>query len=260
MLRIEQDSEYQGAGYWKWSVWIDATDAELDKIESVEYALHPTFANPIRVVDDRETKFRLETAGWGEFLLYATAMLSDGRTVELEHELKLSRPDWPEPVEKEFAVPPPEPEPPVPAEDGAAQADAFFEGPMFGGIAFAGALEGARAAGGITRWGRVGGASGGALVAALLVVGYDVDEIRALLMSVNLSGLARWRLGWARVLAVLRLFYGRGLFSPDRIEAWLEEVLTAKVGHSPTFADVTDPRMRARRGRPNTGCDCLPPI
>src|SRR4051812_27706932 len=66
MLHIAQDYEYQGSDYWKWSVWIDGTDEELDKIESVEYTLHPTFPNPVRVVDGRATKFRLDSAGVGQ--------------------------------------------------------------------------------------------------------------------------------------------------------------------------------------------------
>jgi transcription initiation factor IIF auxiliary subunit len=92
-LYIEQSSEYAGDDYWHWAVWLEGSNQELDDVQSVTYILHPTFRRPVRTVDSRETKFRLETAGWGIFTLYGNALRKDGTTVKLEHHLVLQYPD-----------------------------------------------------------------------------------------------------------------------------------------------------------------------
>ena len=92
-LKLEQDFEYKGSDWWGWSVWIDATDEELDEIEYVEYTLHPTFPKPVREISDRSTKFRLETSGWGNFTIYAKAFLKNGETVPMNTDLELRYPD-----------------------------------------------------------------------------------------------------------------------------------------------------------------------
>jgi transcription initiation factor IIF auxiliary subunit len=92
-LRLEQDFQYAGDDYWKWSVWVEGPDAELNQISQVTYTLHPTFPHPVRTISDRSSKFRLDTAGWGTFTIYATAEHKDGRKSALEHELELRYPD-----------------------------------------------------------------------------------------------------------------------------------------------------------------------
>jgi NTE family protein len=244
-FRIAQEYEYQGGDYWKWSVWIEASEEELDQIENVEYTLHPTFPDPVRVVADRSSKFKLETAGWGVFRLYALVRLAGGSEARLEHDLVLRKdraePEPPEPTagEELSGSTGPRAKP---------DADAFFEGPMFGAIAFAGALDAAAEVGGIRRWGRVGGSSGGALVAAMLAVGYEPDEIRRVVQGVDFRRLVDWGIGGRLLRSGLRVFFGRGLARSDRLGAWIDELLTAKVGHSPTFADVRDPENPAEVG------------
>jgi hypothetical protein len=90
-LAIEQEVTYTGDRHWKWSVWIDGPEAELDQVESVEYVLHPTFAKPVSVMRDRAKKFRLDAAGWGEFELYAHVTTKDGRRQRLKHWLRLEQ-------------------------------------------------------------------------------------------------------------------------------------------------------------------------
>src|SRR5262245_16892214 len=65
---VKQRSDYQGKDWWNWSVWIDAPQEQLDQIQYVEYTLHPTFAERVRRVTDGGAKFRLDSAGWGEFM------------------------------------------------------------------------------------------------------------------------------------------------------------------------------------------------
>ena len=91
-LKIEQGYEYQGTDWWKWWVWIDGQDAELDKISHVIYTLRPTFPEPVQTVGNRRTKFRLTTAGWGVFRLYAKVVHEDGKETHLEHDLELEYP------------------------------------------------------------------------------------------------------------------------------------------------------------------------
>ena len=93
-LRLAQSEEYAGNDYWKWAVWLEGSDEELDAIKHVEYVLHPTFLNPVREVSDRGSKFRLQTAGWGTFTLHATVIFKDGKRspLALEHELVLLYP------------------------------------------------------------------------------------------------------------------------------------------------------------------------
>jgi hypothetical protein len=92
-LQIGQDYEYVGNDRWKWWVWLDGDDAELDAVEAVEYHLHPTFSDPVREVKNRSTRFRLDSSGWGVFQLNARARLTDGSVVHLTHMLELSYPD-----------------------------------------------------------------------------------------------------------------------------------------------------------------------
>jgi len=92
-LTIAQDFNYKDDDWWKWSVWIEGSEQELDDIKSVEYTLHPSFPNPVRSITDRSSKFRLKTAGWGTFTIYAKAAHRNGEQTLLEHELELLYPD-----------------------------------------------------------------------------------------------------------------------------------------------------------------------
>jgi transcription initiation factor IIF auxiliary subunit len=92
-MKIEQDYKYKDKDYWKWWAWIDGTEDELDHIDHVNYILHPTFPKPIRRVDDRESKFRLDTSGWGVFTLHAKVVMKDGSERHLKHDLVLRYPD-----------------------------------------------------------------------------------------------------------------------------------------------------------------------
>jgi hypothetical protein len=88
MLRIEQSSSSLGPSYWKWSVWLEGGNEELARISEVRYQLHPTFSEPVKVIKNRETKFRLDASGWGEFAIYATITQNDGSAVRLQHWLR----------------------------------------------------------------------------------------------------------------------------------------------------------------------------
>ena len=94
-FRIKQSEKYEGEDWWNWAVWIEASDEALDRIDFVEWTLHPTFSNPVRKVHDRTRKFRIETGGWGVFRIFARVQMKDGGGAKLHHDLKLHYPDGP---------------------------------------------------------------------------------------------------------------------------------------------------------------------
>jgi hypothetical protein len=94
-VAIKQWDRYDGAegdDWWQWTVWIEGPERELDLIDSVEWALHPSFPKPIRTVYDRKSKFCLDAAGWEGFTITAHLNWSDTRVTKLTHELVLHRP------------------------------------------------------------------------------------------------------------------------------------------------------------------------
>ena len=91
-LKTVQDASFMGNDWWTWRVWIDGPAPDLDAVESVTYRLHPTFPDPIRIVRDRVSQFRLEGYGWGEFSIPINVALKTGETHRLRHDLVLERP------------------------------------------------------------------------------------------------------------------------------------------------------------------------
>ena len=75
-------------GWWEWGVYIEGAPAELDRIRCVEYTLHPTFSNPVRVVCSRSDKFQVTARGWGTFTVQIKVMLKDISVHQLSHPLK----------------------------------------------------------------------------------------------------------------------------------------------------------------------------
>lgn len=92
-LEIRQWEQYEGDDWWRWAVWIDGSEEALDRIDYVEWTLHPTFPDPIRKASNRSEKFRIETGGWGVFQIRALARAKDGSSIRLKHQLSLHYPD-----------------------------------------------------------------------------------------------------------------------------------------------------------------------
>jgi hypothetical protein len=95
-LHLEQSTSTHEAqaSWWEWSVWVEGSPKELGQVREVLYTLHPTFPRPVRKVADRNTKFRLDSAGWGEFMVFATVKLENGEEVALRHWLSFgSKPE-----------------------------------------------------------------------------------------------------------------------------------------------------------------------
>lgn len=62
---------------------------KLALVDYVEYRLHDTFPDPVRVAEDAQNKFVLSSSGWGEFRIIITVYLKDGKEIETTHDLKL---------------------------------------------------------------------------------------------------------------------------------------------------------------------------
>jgi transcription initiation factor IIF auxiliary subunit len=93
LLKIVQSEKYEGDEWWRWAVWVEGPDTEIDQISRVEYTLHPTFRHPVRIISTRRNKFKLATSGWGVFPVYARVFRKDGSTVRFRHQLTLHYPD-----------------------------------------------------------------------------------------------------------------------------------------------------------------------
>jgi len=89
---VAQNQKYEGDQWWKWSIWIEGADEDLDQIESVTYTLHATFPEPIRTVKDRASKFQLRCSGWGVFLIPVEVRLKNGTRIRLAHQLQFAIP------------------------------------------------------------------------------------------------------------------------------------------------------------------------
>ncbi|MEM8901939.1 MAG: pYEATS domain-containing protein [Bacteroidota bacterium] len=90
-LRLRNSWKYVGEKRWDWSVFLeDDGSGEMDKVVSVRYILHPSFANPRRLKTNKEEKFALKTNGWGVFMIRAFVQTEEGEKIRLEHYLHLS--------------------------------------------------------------------------------------------------------------------------------------------------------------------------
>lgn len=86
--------ELYGRTYYQWRVFVDEPMAVLDRIEEVQYLLHPTFPEPFVIRKYPGDGFALETSGWGEFTIVITVKFKDGIAVRTSYRLNLSK-GWP---------------------------------------------------------------------------------------------------------------------------------------------------------------------
>lgn len=80
--------------WYEWNVFMDEPADKLEKVRSVEYRLHETFPNPIRIVEDRNSRFSLISTGWGNFTIYITVYLKDGTEEHTKYDMDLNK-TWP---------------------------------------------------------------------------------------------------------------------------------------------------------------------
>ncbi|MFX0199172.1 MAG: pYEATS domain-containing protein [Candidatus Hodarchaeota archaeon] len=81
--------------WYDWCVFVNEEREIIEKINSVEYILHPTFPNPIRIVRDKDHCFSLLSSGWGTFKIKIKVHMEDGSVVDRDHYLILAQDNWP---------------------------------------------------------------------------------------------------------------------------------------------------------------------
>lgn len=76
--------------YFRVRIYLDADDpVRLDEVTEVTYYLHETFAEPVRVVRDRQASFEIRTSVWGEFNMAARVRFKGGGEAVLERYINL---------------------------------------------------------------------------------------------------------------------------------------------------------------------------
>jgi len=98
-LRFDNYSMLTGKKYddnfYDWCVFVNEDPAVINSIRSVEYTLHPTFPNPVRVSEDKSSRFALCSAGWGTFGIRILIIYEDGTESPTSYQLRLEEDNWP---------------------------------------------------------------------------------------------------------------------------------------------------------------------
>jgi transcription initiation factor IIF auxiliary subunit len=88
-------------GKFKWFEWVvfmdEINENKLNSVHSVEYRLHDTYPNPIRIIDTRNNRFALKSFGYGDFMIFIKIYLKDGTENFSSHYLKLKEDNWGDP-------------------------------------------------------------------------------------------------------------------------------------------------------------------
>jgi transcription initiation factor IIF auxiliary subunit len=87
-VTVENWSKEIEPGWWEWGIYVKGTPAELKRIRCVEYTLHASFPNPVRLVCSPNKGFLLTARGWGTFTVPVKVMLKDRTVREFSHTLE----------------------------------------------------------------------------------------------------------------------------------------------------------------------------
>jgi hypothetical protein len=92
-LSIHQSHRYMGSDHWQWQAWLEGPAEELAAVRQVDWLLHPSFTPSVVSSSDAGNGFRLESGGWGTFMLQARLNLHDGSQQLLKSMLELYYPE-----------------------------------------------------------------------------------------------------------------------------------------------------------------------
>jgi hypothetical protein len=87
--------EKEGTDIYAWCVFLDGRAEEIGDVLQIEYTLHPSFPDPVRIVDDAAHCFALQSQGWGVFQIRARITHRNKEVVRQSFPLKLSEDAWP---------------------------------------------------------------------------------------------------------------------------------------------------------------------
>jgi transcription initiation factor IIF auxiliary subunit len=88
---VQKKYEYD---WYDWCIFVSGDAAVMSAIQSVEYTLHQSFPDPIRLVKSPSDCFALYSAGWGGFNVGVKITFTDGATAPSSYFLKLLG-NWP---------------------------------------------------------------------------------------------------------------------------------------------------------------------
>ena len=88
-IHVTNTSRYTGSGRYDWKVHLVATEDVLNRIEFVEYTLHPAYSDPVRRIHDKTSGFALSASGWSEFNIEVCVVYKDGHRDYMDQRLSL---------------------------------------------------------------------------------------------------------------------------------------------------------------------------
>lgn len=115
------------------------------------------------------------------------------------------------------------------------KADIVFQGGGVKAIGFVGAICYLEQSG--YKWQRVAGSSAGAIIASLLAAGYSGQDLKNMLMSLDYTKFIDKSKYLPLPLKILKMVVGKGLYSGNYLETWIEALLNAK--NKTKFKDVS---------------------
>lgn len=112
-----------------------------------------------------------------------------------------------------------------------------FEGGGIRGIAYAGALKALEKHEALDKIENVAGTSVGAIIAALIAVGYTADEIERIVLETDFQKFADGK--FIFIGGFRRIFKKYGWYRGEKLRKWLEKMIETKTGNSTyTFEDL----------------------
>jgi prokaryotic YEATS domain len=90
-LKADNIAEQVGSDRWNWTVFLKGNRQDIDAIKCVQYKLHPSFPNPVKLVckaGDPDRAFKFSASGWGTFTIDIRLFMKDGSHKDLKHRLK----------------------------------------------------------------------------------------------------------------------------------------------------------------------------
>ncbi len=90
-LRVRNVAQKIAPKRWKWTIFVEGSDAALSRVRCVEYTLHPTFRDPVKKICRRGQgpyAFAYSAKGWGTFPIKVLVSGKDGSEQKLTHNLK----------------------------------------------------------------------------------------------------------------------------------------------------------------------------
>ena len=88
-IRQSSSRSKENKDYFNWEIWVEDGEMAISSVIKVEYLLHPSFPNRLITSTDLAQKFKIESSGWGEFMVNIIIYDNLGITHNINHRLVL---------------------------------------------------------------------------------------------------------------------------------------------------------------------------